>query len=988
MTNIISSTKTTTANGDSNQPALDKTGKFIAFASDALNLSPTALGLSDVYLKNTQTGDLTQLSVSSTGENGNSNSTNPSISGDGRYVVFQSVANNFTGYDASGNPIDNNSESDIFIKDTQDNSLKLVTGKIGDGESINPKISADGRYVAFQSLASNFVTDDNNGAYDIYLEDLQKNTVTLISADTKSVQGNNASVTPSISANGSSVAFASDADNLINDNNGNHDVFVKNITTGAIQLISTNTKGLSANGVSDSPSISADGNKVAFRSFAMDLVVNTIKDSDANLEFRGEANIFVKDLAKNTTQQITLATDGTLANGESWNPVISPDGNYVAFLSNARNLVADDTNNVADIFIKNLLTGSLIRASDTSTGADNATSIAFSGDSLTFAFSKLDDKETTNVYSIKTNPNIFHTGTVIVDGTLVQSQNLTANTSTLKDGDGLGTFSYQWLSNNNPILGEINVNHKVSVDDVGKSIAVKVSFTDGGGYSEIETSQAVIPTQGISIKEFTPKVGDTLHAITDTIHDFLGMNNMTYQWENKPINATSWNKIKGATSNTYQVDASLNGTIQLEVTYTEDNGKKITLDSDSVAISGGVSVSYDTPDIEVGSLLTAVANLNDPQGTNQVTYQWFLDDKTPLTKQLFKDAKHPTANQYIIAQESENHSIYVEVTYRHNSNSNGTKGDLVTFDSDPITVNMSISNTVYTLSTLGADSKDVDSNPATFDVFRDSTTPITFTIAVSSPSEQDVTIPFTLSGSSKANVDYKGDLTKIHSFVIPAGEVTANVNFLPIQSNNANGNKNLILTLNTPSDGGKIYGNGVQSVTLHDVFQGKATADTFTAKAQSLVFGNKGNDTLNGVAGFDTLDGGVGNDKLVAGLGDELTGGAGNDTFIFKKGAAQTSITDNMTSITDLTSGDKVDLSAISKTALNLVKGIASDVNGTGLVLSKTKMNVYLATGDENTYLVYETASKGSTHAHEIIELQGVDTASLHLSLKAGVIGF
>ena len=99
-----------------------------------------------------------------------------------------------------------------------------------------------------------------------------------------------------------------------------------------------------------------------------------------------------------------------------------------------------------------------------------------------------------------------------------------------------------------------------------------------------------------------------------------------------------------------------------------------------------------------------------------------------------------------------------------------------------------------------------------------------------------------------------------------------------------------------------------------------------------------------------------------------------------------------MSLITDLTSGDKVDLSALSKTTLNLVKGVASDVNGTGLTLSKTKMNVYLATddslGDATTYLVYETASKGSTHAHEIIELQGVDTASLNLSLKAGVVGF
>ena len=506
-------------------------------------------------------------------------------------------------------------------------------------------------------------------------------------------------------------------------------------------------------------------------------------------------------------------------------------------------------------------------------------------------------------------------------------------------------------------------------------------------------------TTDISIKETAPKTGDTLHVVNN-INDSLGVNNVKYQWQNQPIDATNWNTIKGAISNTYPVDASLNGTIRVEVTYTEDNGKKITRDSDPVTIggeAGGVSVSYDTPDAEVGTLLKAVANLNDPQGVNQVTYQWFSDDGTRLTTAIAKDAKHPNADQYTIAQGDSNHSIYAEVVYRHNGNSDGTKGDLVTFDSDPVPVVGGSTSANYTLSIAGADSnaevKDVDSNPATFDVFRDSATPITFTITATSPSEQDVTIPFTLSGSSKANVDYKGELTITDHFVIPAGEVIANVSFLPIQSNNANGNKNLMLTLKEPSDGGNIDGETMQGVTLHDIFQGKTTADKFTAKAQSQVYGNGGADSLNGAAGQDTLDGGAGNDVLTAGLGDELTGGAGSDTFIFKKGAAQTTITDsNMSLITDLTSGDKVDLSALSKTTLNLVKGVASDVNGTGLTLSKTKMNVYLATddslGDPIAYLVYETASKGNSHAHEIIELQGVDTASLNLSLKAGVISF
>ena len=577
------------------------------------------------------------------------------------------------------------------------------------------------------------------------------------------------------------------------------------------------------------------------------------------------------------------------------------------------------------------------------------------------------------------------TGDVTINGMSNVRQILTASNN-LADLDGLGLVNYQWLSNGVVLAGENQASYTLTSADIGKSMSVIASYTDRLGKLESVTSTAQMVTDtGISIKEIAPKTGDTLHVV-NTINDSLGVNNVKYQWQNQPIDGTTWNTIEGATLNTYQVDAALNGTIRVEVTYTENNGKKITQDSDAVTIAGGVSISYDTPDAEVGTVLTAIANLSDPQGVNKVTYQWFSDDGTKLTGAITKDAKHPNADQYTVAQGDSNHSIYVEVTYKNNTNS------LVTFDSGSIVVNAPISNTVYTLSIAGADSndgsKDVDSNPATFDVFRDSTTPITFAITASSPSEQNVTIPFTLSGSSKANVDYKGELTKIHSFVIPAGEVTANVSFLPIQSNNANGNKNLMLTLGTPSDNGSIDGETMQGVTLHDIFQGKTTADKFTAKAQSQVYGNGGADSLNGAAGQDTLDGGAGNDVLTAGLGDELTGGAGGNTFIFKKGAAQTTITDNMTSITDLASGDKIDLSALSKTTLNLVQGVASDVNGTGLTLSKTKMNVYLATGDENTYLIYETASKGSTHAHEIIELQGVDTASLHLTLKAGVINF
>ena len=661
----------------------------------------------------------------------------------------------------------------------------------------------------------------------------------------------------------------------------------------------------------------------------------------------------------------------------------------------ANNNLADTNNIVGNINYQWLSGGNVIstQGSYVLTQNDVGKNISVTA-SYTDGLNKAESVTSSSVTVL--NVNDLPTGSVSISGDAKVGQTLTAQ-NTLQDLDGLGVISYQWL-NNGAVLSSQS-SYTLTNSDAGKTISLKASYTDLQNTPENVMSSSVSVAAAISIKETAPKIGDTLHVV-NAINDSLGMTNIKYQWQNQPIDETTWNTIKGATSNTYQVDSSLNGAIRVEVIYNEDNGQKIKIDSDSVTIgggAGGVSVSYDTPDVEVGTVLKAVANLNDLQGVNQVTYQWFLNNDTPLTAAIAKDAKHPNADQYTVAQGDSNHSIYAEVVYRHNSNSNGAKGDLVTFDSDLIPVVVSSADIHYTLSIAGADSndgsKDVDSNPATFDVFRDSATPITFTITATSPSEQDVTIPFTLSGSSKANVDYKGELTTKDHFVIPAGEVTANINFSLIQSNNANGNKNLMLTLKDPSDGGSIDGDTMQGVTLHDIFQGKTTADKFTAKAQSQAYGNGGADILNGAAGQDTLDGGAGNDVLTAGLGDELTGGVGNDTFIFKKGAAQTRITDsNMSLITDLTSGDKIDLSAISKTTLNLVKGVASNVNGTGLTLSKTKMNVYLATddslGDATTYLVYETASKGSTHAHEIIELQGVDTASLNLSLKAGVVGF
>ena len=163
---------------------------------------------------------------------------------------------------------------------------------------------------------------------------------------TDGTQANGDSASPAISADGRYVAFGSDASNLVpGDTNGTSDVFVRDLRSGTTQRVSVATDGTQANGDSDSPAISADGRYVAFASYASNLV-----PGDTN----GTADVFVRDLRSGTTRRVSVATDGTQANGDSGSPAISADGRYVAFESDASNLVPGDTNHCVDVFVRDL----------------------------------------------------------------------------------------------------------------------------------------------------------------------------------------------------------------------------------------------------------------------------------------------------------------------------------------------------------------------------------------------------------------------------------------------------------------------------------------------------------------------------------------------------------------------------------------------------------------------------------------------------------
>ena len=308
-----------------------------------------------------------QVSVATGGEPGNDPSEEPAISRDGRYVAFQSIAQNLVAGDS-------NVAADVFVRDRQSGTTERVSlasgGTEGNSDSTAPAISADGRFVAFLSLATNLVADDTNRVSDVFVHDRLTGVTQRVSVATNGAQGNQDSLRVAISGDGNYVAFESLASNLVaSDGDFKQDVFVHERQTGATELISVNTFGTSADGPSSRPSISADGRHVAFDSEASNLVVG-----DTN----GVGDVFVRDRQIGATERVSIARGGGEANDPSElsdSGAISGDGLYVAFQSSASNLVAGDTNAAVDAFVRDRQTGATERVSVGGGGEANSASV-------------------------------------------------------------------------------------------------------------------------------------------------------------------------------------------------------------------------------------------------------------------------------------------------------------------------------------------------------------------------------------------------------------------------------------------------------------------------------------------------------------------------------------------------------------------------------------------------------------------------------------
>lgn len=344
----------TQADGESLGAAISADGRRIAFVSWATNVAPNDTnGFGDVFVKDRETGATLRVSVASSGAQANGESYEPAISADGRYVAFTSEASNLVMGDTDR-------VADVFVRDmTSGTTLRasLATdGHQGDAASSAATISGDGRYLAFESAATNLVSGDSNKQVDVFVRDFQAGTTQRISVSASGVEGNGTSQSAALSDDGGYVAFASTAGNLVSppDENTAWDVFVKDRSTGSVIRASVSSAGSEGNGNSSAPSISADGHLVAFESQATDLVAG---DTNAR------SDVFLRDLAAATTTRISLGLAGAQANGANTHPSISADGRYIAFTSEASNLVPDDTNGEQDAFVYDRQSGSTTRVS-------------------------------------------------------------------------------------------------------------------------------------------------------------------------------------------------------------------------------------------------------------------------------------------------------------------------------------------------------------------------------------------------------------------------------------------------------------------------------------------------------------------------------------------------------------------------------------------------------------------------------------------------
>lgn len=342
--------------------ALSADGRWVAFASDSDDLAPLDTNLErDTFVHDRLTGLTERVSVNDAGvgqDSGGFQFGRPEISADGRYVAFDSPASNLTALDTHG-------VYQIYVRDRLVGTTRCVSlstgGECADAHAGDPRMSRDGRFIAFSSAAGNLVPGDDDGPFaaDVFVHDRRTGATTEVSWGLGGAPVLVNAALDGLSDDGRFLTFHSVAANLVaGDDNGLSDVFLHDRTTGLTELVSRGLWGRAGHGTSAGSAVSADARYVAFSSEADDLVPG---------DLNGKGDVFLRDRLARTTIRVSVNAHGGEADGESSVFALSSDGRFVMFQSAATNLVPGDGNGQRDLFRKDVLTGAVERI-DVSTG--------------------------------------------------------------------------------------------------------------------------------------------------------------------------------------------------------------------------------------------------------------------------------------------------------------------------------------------------------------------------------------------------------------------------------------------------------------------------------------------------------------------------------------------------------------------------------------------------------------------------------------------
>lgn len=371
------------ADGNSRFPAISGDGRFVAFESGATNIVPGDTNASnDVFVHDRMTGVTERVSVSGQGTEGDERSGDPTLSADGRFVSFYSEATNLVPDDTNGVP-------DVFVRDriagTTVRASVTNAGDEADATSSMAAIAADGRSVTFSSDASNLVAGDANGVPDVFVRDLAAGRTVLVSVRASGDISRSANINPSISADGRFVAFESwDRDMGPGAEYGTPGIFLRDMREATTERVSVGNPGVpltDLSGYSVFPTISGDGRLVVFSSQA--------RLTEEPRSFQ----MYAFDRVTRRVEIVSLSDAGERGNQQTLEGVaVSHDGRFVAFYSDASNLVPDDLPRTRDVFLRDRLNGLTTRVSVTTGGRAWHLSSQFpaiSADGRVVAFSSL-----------------------------------------------------------------------------------------------------------------------------------------------------------------------------------------------------------------------------------------------------------------------------------------------------------------------------------------------------------------------------------------------------------------------------------------------------------------------------------------------------------------------------------------------------------------------------------------------------------------------